>query len=554
MRGAEAFTKYLEAEGVRYLFGNPGTTEVPIMDALVDSSLEYVLCLQENVAVAAADGLAQSTGRPAVVNLHTGPGLAQGFSALYMAARHRAPLVVTAGNEYSDFAFSEPLLWADLARMAQPLVKWSYEPARADLLVDSLRRAFRVAQTPPQGPVFLSIPLDHQRAELGEVDLSPARVPSPPAPDPAAVEAAARLLAGATNPCIVAGDDVSRTRSVEDLVSLAEKLGAKVFGAPLSLGQPFPNRHPLWGGSIPPFPAFSAGFLAPHDVVLVLGARAMYMYYYQQQPAIPEGAKLIHVHPDPWELHKNFPAEVACVATADRFIAALTEAWSAVSSDDRKRAAARADEVAKQVDAKRQERAGRRPPSGEGPLNAYEAVSAAVEVGGDDLVFVDESVTSSGAARQIPDLGNEVSFFGHKGGALGWGSGAALGVALGLPGRSVVATLGDGSLMYCPQALWTAARYRIPVVYLVLNNAGYAIIKGGTAALGGRAEATGRYIGMDIVDPEINFVSLSEGLGVPAVRVETPEALTAALDKAFSAGGPFLIDAAIDRGFPRLPV
>ncbi|MGH9199309.1 MAG: thiamine pyrophosphate-dependent enzyme, partial [Acidimicrobiia bacterium] len=160
----------------------------------------------------------------------------------------------------------------------------------------------------------------------------------------------------------------------------------------------------------------------------------------------------------------------------------------------------------------------------------------------------------SGAARQGVSLENEESFFGHKGGALGWGAGAALGVALGLPTRRVVATIGDGSMMYAPQALWTAAHHRIPVTYVILNNAGYAIIKAGTQALQGRAAQTGNYIGMDLEAPEISFVALAEAMGVPATRVTSNEMLPAAFEKAFSTDGPYLIDAVLGGRSPRLPV
>jgi benzoylformate decarboxylase len=550
MRGAEAILAYLEAEGVRYLFGNPGTTEVPIMDALVDSDLEYVLCLQENVAVSAADGLAQATRRATVVNLHTAPGLAQAFSALYMAARHLSPVVVTAGNEYMSFGFTEPLLQADLVSLAEPLVKWAYEPRTPSDLIPALRRAFKVAQTPPRGPVFLSLPLDLQVAEVGDVDLSPASIPEGPAPDREAVRQIAKHLAEARNPCIVAGDDVGMTRALSALVRVAEQVSVTVFGAPLSLTQVFPNTHPLWGGSLSPFPSVLARLLGPHDLVLVLGARAFYLYYFQPVRVLPEGSKLMHVHPDGWELGKNYPTEVSCIATADRFLQSLEEEWKQLPGELRERASGRASELKARVPSR--EATESRGASGD-RLRPSEVVAAAAEVAGDELTIVDESVSATTAVRHVPPLVDEDSFFGHMGGALGWGSGAALGVALGLPNRKVVAVLGDGSLLYSPQAVWTAARYRIPVLFLILNNAGYAIIKAGTRALKGRAAEEGRYIGMDLIDPEIGFTSLAEAFGVPGERVATRESLVAALEKAFSSGGPYLIDVIVDRTIPELP-
>ncbi len=556
MRAADAVLRYLEGEGVRYVFGNPGTTEIPFMDAMVDADLEFVLCLQENVAVAAADGLAQATRRPQVANLHTGPGLAQAFSALYMASKHRSPVVVTAGNEDTRFALTEPLLLADLVGMARPLVKWAYEPTSVDDVIPSLRRAFKVAMTPPTGPVLLSWPMDVLAREVSDdVDLRPADVPAGPAPDAGAVERAADLLADATAPVIVAGDDVGRTACVGQVVALAEAVGAKVYTAPLSLTQGFPNTHPLHGGGLPPFPNLARSFLAPHDVVLVLGARAFFLYYYQPVDPLPPEAKLIHVHPDPWEVGKNYPTEVGAVATADRFTAALLAAVDGWTEQTASRAASQRAKL--EADG-----AGARPGTiawGEAerektPLTPPGILSTVVELLGDTpLSVVDESVTSSLASRSIPALEDADSFFGHKGGALGWGAGAAVGVALAQPGRRVVCTLGDGSLMYCPQALYTAARRRLPILYLVMNNGGYQIIKSGTRAAKQRAYETDTYVGMDITDPEVDFVSLAHGMGLGAATASDPAELRAAVTAALTHEGPYLVECVLERSIPDLP-
>jgi benzoylformate decarboxylase len=538
------------------VFGNPGTTEIPFMDALVDADLEFVLCLQENVAVAAADGLAQATRRPQVVNLHTGPGLAQAFSALYMASAHRAPVVVTAGQEDSRFALTEPLLHAPLVEMARPLVKWAYEPTSVDDILPSLRRAFKVAQTPPTGPVFLSWPMDVLAREVSDdIDLYPADVPRGPAPDPIGVEQAAQLLEGASNPVIVAGDDVGRTRADAALVQLAEVAGTKVYTAPLALQQNFPNTHPLYAGGLPPFPALCRAFLDPHDVVVVLGARAMFLYYYQPVDPIPPTAKLVHVHPDGWEIAKNYRTHVGIVSTADRFCTALASALDAWPAEARQRASDRRGSLEVEGSAMRPNTdAWASAQKDATPLTAPGVVATVLEyIGEDEVSYVDESVTNSLAARQVPELPDSDSVFGHKGGALGWGAGAAVGVALAFPGRRIVCTLGDGSLMYCPQAIYTAARMRLPILYLVMNNGGYAIIKSGTRAAKQRSYETDTYVGMDITNPEIDFVSLARGLGAGAARAEKPDELRHAIGASLAHEGPFLIDCALDRAIPDLP-
>lgn len=556
MRAADAVLRYIEGEGVRYIFGNPGTTEVPFMDAMVDSSLEFVLCLQENVAVAAADGLAQATRRAQVANLHTGPGVAQAMSSIYMASKHRAPIVVTAGNEDSRFALTEPLLRAELVEMTRPLVKWGYETASVDDVIPSLRRAFKVAQTPPQGPVLLSWPMDILAKEVSdEIDLRPADVPAPPAPDPPALEHVAKLLAAAETPCFVAGDDVGRTRAEDALASLAETVGAKVFTAPLALQQNFPNTHPLHAGGIPPFPNIARAFLSSNDVIVVIGARAFFLYYYQPNEPVPPEAKLVHAHPDPWEIAKNYRTEVGLVSTADRFISALAAAVADWPAEARERAATRSAALMAEGEGRRaatdvwaaEERQ-------KTPLTSPGIIAAVLDHIGDAPVsFVDESVTNSLGARAVPVLADSDSAFGHKGGALGWGAGAAVGVALAFPDRRIVCTLGDGSLMYCPQALYTAARQRLPILYLVMNNGGYAIIKSGTRAQKQRAYETDTYIGMDITNPEVDFVSLAHGLGLGSAVAADPGDLDTAVKSAIEHDGPFLIDCKLDRAIPDLP-
>ena len=525
------------------------------MDAMVDSSIEFVLCLQENVAVAAAEGLAQATRRPQVANLHTGPGVAQAFASIYMAYRHRAPLVITAGNEDTRFAFSEPLLHADLVGMTKPLTKWSFEPRNEDEVLPSLKRAFKVAQTPPTGPVFLSWPMDILAREVSEdTDISPVAVPAPPAPDPSAVARVAEILAGATAPAIVAGDDVARSRSESALVGLAEAIGAKVFNAPLALQQNFPNTHPLYASGVAPFPNLAQLFLQAHDVIVVIGARVFYMYYYQGTDPVPPGATLIHAHPDPWEVGKTYPTEVGVIASADNFIESLQAAVDAWPGDACDRARERFERLAA-------EGASARPNTAlwaaaekeKTPLTATGIVAAIVEKLGADVTFVDESVTSSIAPKAVPELADSDSIFGNKAGGLGWGVGAAVGVSLGLPGRRIVCTLGDGSLMYCPQAMYTAARQSLPILFVVMNNAGYAIIKSGTRAQKGRAFETDTYLGMDIVGPEIDFVSLARGLGLGAASAATPAELQSALTHAVAHDGPFLIDCKLDRAIPDLP-
>jgi benzoylformate decarboxylase len=556
VRAADAVLRYIEGEGVRYVFGNPGTTEVAFMDAMVDSSLEFVLCLQENVAVAAADGLAQATRRPQVVNLHTGPGVAQAMSSIYMAKAHRAPIVVTAGNEDTRFALTEPLLRAELVDMAKPLVKWAYETTSVEDVIPSLRRAFKVAASEPTGPVLLSWPMDVLAREVSDdIDLRPADVPAAPAPDAMSVERIAEIIGASESPCFIAGDDVGRRRAEGPLTELAEVVGAKVFTAPLAMQQNFPNTHPLSAGGVPPFPNVARAFLSNHDVIVVIGARAFFLYYYQENDPVPPEAKLIHAHPDPWEVAKNYPTEVGVVASADHFIDALIDAVADWPTEAAARAAERSTRLMAEGEGARGTTAlwaaGEKEKI---PLTSVGIMATVLDHLGDAPVsFVDESVTNSLGTRAVPALEDSDSAFGHKGGALGWGVGAAIGVSLAFPDRHIVCTLGDGAIMYCPQAMYTAARQKLPILYIVMNNGGYAIIKSGTRAQKQRAYETDTYIGMDITDPEVDFVSLARGLGLGSATAANPEELNTAVKNALSHDGPFLIDCKLDRAIPDLP-
>src|SRR5438093_1570489 len=435
MNVAAVLMEILRAAGVRYLFGNPGTTELPFLDALPDSGLEYVLGLQEATAVAAADGYAQASGQVGVVNVHVAPGLANSLSILHNAARSKSPLLVTAGQQDTRFLMDEPILAGDLVRMAEQFTKWSYEIRRAEEAPVALRRALQVALTPPTGPVFLSLPMDLMGPAVEDTGAGPTPIAARTRPDPGAVARAAELLAGARAPIVIAGDGVARSQAIAELT-----------------------------------------------------------------------------------------ARGAAAARAEKIGKARADVMARV------RAAALAE-----VD---------RTPIGQTHL-MYTLASLLPR----DAVVVDESATSLPFVLRYVPFSTPGSFFGGKTGTLGWGMGAAIGVQLGAQGRKVVATIGDGALMYAPQALWTAAHYQLPITYVVPNNSSYAILKSGMLTLDLASAKRGIYPGMDLVDPAIDYVGLARSLGVRAERVEKPASLHDVLAACLAHPGPALVDVAIDRGF-----
>jgi len=551
MNVAAVLMEILKSTGVRYLFGNPGTTELPFLDALPDSSLEYVLGLQEATAVAAADGYAQATGQVGVVNVHVAPGLANSLSILHNAARSKSPVVVTAGQQDTRFLMHEPILAADLARMAEQFTKWSHEVRRPEDAPVALRRALKVALTPPTGPVFLSMPMDLMVPAVDDTGAAPPPVAAKSRPEPGAILHAAELLAGAANPIIIAGDGVARAGAMAELTALAELLGARVHGEPVYRRTSFPGNHALWRGGLFPSPAGVRRALEECDALLIVGANVFTWFLHTEGTPFPRGLRVVQIDDDPWEIGRSYPVTLGIAADPKAALAELTGALrNKLTEKDRAAAAARVEkigaargEMVKRVSAAARSEAERMPI---GQAHLMHTLASLVPA---DAIVVDESATSLPFVLRYMPFVTPGSFFGGKTGTLGWGMGAAIGVQLGSPGRKVVATIGDGSVMYAPQALWTAAHYRLPITYVVPNNSSYAILKSGMLSLDLASAKRGIYPGMDLVSPEIDYAGLARSLGVRAERVEKPGELRDVLAACLAGPGPSLVDVAIDRGF-----
>jgi len=551
MNVAAVLMEILKSTGVRYLFGNPGTTELPFLDALPDSSLEYVLGLQEATAVAAADGYAQATGQVGVVNVHVAPGLANSLSILHNAARAKSPVVLTAGQQDTRFLMHEPILAADLARMAEQFTKWSHEVRRPDDAPVALRRALKVAITPPTGPVFLSMPMDLMGPAVDDTGAAPPPVAAKSRPEPGAILHAAELLAGAANPIIIAGDGVARAGAMAELTALAELLGARVHGEPVYRRTSFPGNHALWRGGLFPSPAGVRRALEECDALLIVGANVFTWFLHTEGTPFSRGLRVVQIDDDPWEIGRSYPVTLGIAADPKAALAELTGALrNKLTEKDRAAAAARVEkigaargEMVKRVSAAARSEAERVPI---GQAHLMHTLASLLPA---DAIVVDESATSLPFVLRYMPLATPGSFFGGKTGTLGWGMGAAIGVQLGSPGRKVVATIGDGSVMYAPQALWTAAHYRLPITYVVPNNSSYAILKSGMLSLDLASAKRGIYPGMDLVSPEIDYAGLARSLGVRAERVEKPGELRDVLAACLAGPGPSLVDVAIDRGF-----
>jgi benzoylformate decarboxylase len=552
MSGKRAFLELLKQEGVDIIFGNPGTTELPLMDALaVDTELRYVLGLQEAAVIGMADGYAQASGKLAVVNLHVTPGLGNAMGMLYDAQKAGSPILVTAGQHDMDFSASEPILWADLPPIARPLVKWSGEVHRLADLPRLVHRAAKTALAPPSGPVFLSLPGDILKAE-GEVDLlTPTRIAPRLRGDPAAVEEAAAVLAQAKRPLIMAGDAVAHGKAHAELIELAELVGAPVYTEIVPSTASFPASHPLFRGAIARMQGPVRKVLEQYDVLFSVGADLFTLSLPSDIEPMPKGLTLVHLDNDPWEIGKNYPAKVAILGDPKTTLPDITEALRKRMTGGARGAARERLETAKQAALAEREalKAKARALAAQTPIQPLALLDAIGEMLPKDAVVIDEAVSSSAGIRSLIRSDDPQSFYGLRGGGIGWGLPAAIGVKLALPERPVVALVGDGSAMYTCQALWTAAHDRIAVVFVILNNSSYRILKQRLHAQRGLAAQVDRFVGMELLEPAIDYVGLARSLGVAAERAKTVHDTTDLIAQGIKSNAPLLIDVPMDRNY-----
>ena len=548
MTGRHAFLEVLHQEGVEYIFGNPGTTELPLMDALVDrTDFKYILALQEAVAVGMADGYAQASGKVGVLNLHVSPGLGNALGVLYDSWRMKTPLLVTAGQQDQRYQLSEPLLWSELIPLMRMYAKWTWEPRSIKDLVTATRRALKVAMTPPTGMVFLSLPMDvlygEAETELWTTPSTPTRLRA----DRTALEKAAAVLLQAKNPIIVVGDDVGASDALVEAAVVAELLGARVFADTSPGRTDFPSDHPLYQGILVRSQPAVRAILEQADLMFALGAEVFPFSLPSEVEPVPTNLTIVHMHSDPWEVGKNYPAKVGIIGDLKASLPELAQIIREQQTPgQREEARTRAEDAAQ---AKRAASESLNSLAAEviNRLPAAVLMQTIADTVPAETIIVDESITSGATLRDFLIRKSADSFYGMRGGGLGWGLPAAIGVKLAKPDRTVLGIIGDGSTLYVNQALWTAAHYRIPVIWLICNNAQYMILKRRLHAYGGAAAKADTYLGLDIMDPEVDFLALARAMGVHGVRAETPEAVGKALREAVSRQGPTLIDVPIER-------
>ena len=544
-RGAAVLLEVLRSEGARYVFGNPGTTELPLIDALVDApDIRYVLALQEASAVAMADGYAQAACRPGVLNLHTTGGLGHGLGNLLNAHVSGTPLVVTAGQQDSRHTLTDPLLYGDLVSIATPAVKWAQEVTHPDQIPILFRRAFHDCQIAPTGPVFLSLPMDVME-EMSAVDIGEISTI-----DHAAVAGSLDRLAeylAAIPPsklAIIAGDEISTSNAAAETVLLADALGAPVYGSSWPAHIPFPTAHPLWMGNLPTKAIEIAQKLHSYDAIFALGGKSLITILYTEGSAVPSGMQIFQLSADARDLGRTYSTKLALVGDIRASLRALLPLLTPKLADRREVYAA----LRKAAEHEQEARRGQLKAAADAefdrpvttPLVAGREMARAI---GPDVAIVDEAPATLGALRAFLSTESTRQYSFSRGGALGWGMPAAVGFSLGIDRAPVVSIAGDGAALYSPQALWTAAHERLPVTFVVINNREYNILKRFMRLQPHYASTrANRFIGMDIVDPAINFLALATSLGVPACRIDRAAEIAPALEAAISSGTPNLIE------------
>ena len=550
MMGARAFLEMLRAERVEHIFGNPGTSESAIMALLPEyPDIKYMLATQEGVAMGMADGYALASGRPAVVNLHIETGLANGISLLHHAKDGGAPLVLTAGNkDVRKLAEGR----SDLAEMVRQFTKWSVEVTHPEQVPGVMRRAFQEAKSTPTGPVFVGFAANalDGTAEMEITPSAPAALA--PIPNPLAVEEAASLLASALKPVMIVGDRVAQSGGLAAAIALAECLGAGVYATSIAQAN-FPTGHPQFLGRINP--ALSAGrqLLADADVVLAAGANVFSGFFYVSGGSLGAATKLIHLDSAQGEIGKTEPTDVAILGDPKAGMEMLAAAFEGLLGETQAARIVARKAVYAELKRDSQERRkqkllenwDKRPMAPERMMHEIAAVLPP------DAIVVDDSLSSKDALHGAVQFNEPGSIFGERIGAIGWGMGAGLGVKLAQRERPVVAVVGDGSAMMTVQALWTAANYNIPTVYLICNNRSYRILKLNMNIH--RREILGQetgedfegYVGMDFALP-LNIAGIAEAIGVYGRTITDPGEIGPEIERALDSGKPAVLDVVID--------
>ncbi|GLV84195.1 benzoylformate decarboxylase [Streptomyces lavendulae subsp. lavendulae] len=537
--GRERLIEQFKADGLKVMFGNPGTVEQGFLDA-VDAAADfrYVLALQETVAAGIADGYSRATGGAALLQLHSGVGLGNGIGMLYQSLRGHTPLVVVAGDAGVRYDAMDAQMASDLVAMARPVTKYATRVTDPRSVLRTVRRAVKIALTPPRGPVFVALPMD-VLDELNSEPVLPATVPlTDVAPSPASVGRAAALLAGAARPVVLVGDGVALSGAQAELVAVAELLGADVFevdSSEVNIAASHPLRRGQTGHMFGPH---SKELVGNADAVLIVGTYVFPEVFPELENPFRPGAKVVHIDLNAYEIAKNHPVDLGLAADPRHALRALAGVLEQrLTPAQRAAAAARLD-----VRTRERARAELAPDEDGTPMAVF--LRTLAERTGRDLIVFDEALTTSPLVTRYLPPERPGDYHLTRGGSLGVGFPGAVGAKLAHPDRLVVGFAGDGGTMYTHQALWTAARYGIDAKFVVCNNRKYRLLDDNIAQYWRERDiAEHPYPGsFDLAHPEIDFAGLARALGADGTRVEKPDEAVAAVARMLAHPGPYLVD------------
>lgn len=553
--GRYAILEQFLADGMTYMFGNPGTVEQGFLDALEKyPGLQYITTLQETIAVAMADAYARSTKKPTLVQLHSGVGLGNGIGMMYQAYRGHAPLVVIAGEAGTQYDATDAQMAADLVAMARPVTKWSTRVVHPSSLLRVLRRAIKIAATPPMGPVFVALPMDVLDA-ISEEQVEKTVIPvSRVTPSADVIDQAAAMLAGASRPIIIMGDGIAYAGAHDELRTIAETLGADVWGADASEVN-IPFTHPLYKGALGHmFGTHSSPITSSADAVLIAGTYVFPEVFPALDGVFASDAKIVHVDLNAYEIAKNHRVDLGIVADPKPTLAAITASLVSRMSAEQKSAARARIGIAEKAkhDALASALAHDATVADRTPLDISRFMSELAHALPDDAVIFDEALTSSPALERYLHPHLPGHFFQTRGGSLGVGFPGALGLKLAHPEKTVLGFSGDGGCMYTIQALWTAVRHKIGAKFIVCNNQSYMLLKLNIMEYWkerGIEEHTFPEC-FDLQGPVVDFAAMAHSMGVPARRVATPAEVGPAIAEMLATDGPYLLDVVVSNTVP----
>ena len=544
--GRSAFLALLKDEGVTHLFGNPGTTELPVMDALKDHpDMNYVLGLQEALVVAMADGFSRASGQLVACNVHVAPGLGNAMGSLFNAKFTGTPMILTAGQQEIGHGLTEPLLYDPLVPIAEPMVKWAVEVHRLEDLPMIVRRAAKVAMTPPTGPVFISLPGDILNDEAG-IDLgSTTRIDTCVRPTDATIKTLAERIIKAKNPVIIAGDEIVKSDALAVAAEFAETIGAAAYQQSVGYGSHFLAESPCYVGSLNREQKDVRNVLSQYDLMIALGSDPIRMSVYSETDPKPNDLPVIQVGLIDWDIGKNFAVEMGIKADVRATLEALVPAIKEIGGKGLAETVQERVAALKPINwsAKRETLTAKIAEQADVKPIAPDWLSLSIaQAMPDNAVLVNEGLTSSRHVTNLWPYRERYDYHALASGGIGWGLPASIGVAIAQAPRPVCCFSGDGSAMYSIQSLWTAANMKLPITFVIANNGGYRIIKQRLLAFHGNAQ----FVGMDFNDPYIDFCGLAQSMGIPGQRIENPSDLRGALEKSLTTPGPKLLEVMVD--------